>query len=163
MHGRRYDPEYTLIVDDILRHREFVKLDSFFHHTASILEHVKEVSWVTFRVCRALRLDYVSATRGALLHDFFLYDWRNYKRRGNRPNHGLNHPKVALTNSLKYFVLNDVEKDIILTHMWPKLFGFPRHWESWIVSFVDKYVTLAEFIRHAWCALLRFLTQRQTR
>ncbi len=161
MSNKHYDPEFVSIAKDILAHKEFRRLDSFFHHTTSILEHVKAVAWLTFRVCRALRLNYVSATRGALLHDFFLYDWHEYKRNGNQPNHGLNHPRVALKNSLKHFTLNELEQDIILKHMWPKLFGYPRHLESWIVSFIDKYVTITEFIAHGWQGLLRRLTGKR--
>ena len=31
-------------------------------------------------MAKKLGLDYVSATRGAMLHDLFLYDWRTPKK-----------------------------------------------------------------------------------
>jgi uncharacterized protein len=95
-----------------------------------------------------LKLDYQSAARGALLHDFFLYDWRNH----DVPDlpagkfHGIEHPKIALANAKKHFVLNDIEKDIVRKHMWPLTLVPPKYKESFIVSFADKYLASKEFV-----------------
>ena len=56
------------------------------------------------------------------------------------------HPKIALDNSMKYFVLNEVEKDIIVKHMWPLTLIPPKYQESFVVTFTDKYVSSKEFI-----------------
>jgi len=142
------DSEYNSIVKDILANAEFMKLDNFFHHNSSILEHAKVVSYVSYRICKYLNLDYVSAARGGLLHDFFLYDWRNHDEPELHRDryHGIEHPRIALENSMKHFTLNDVEKDIILKHMWPLTIVPPRYQESYVVTFVDKYVSSREFI-----------------
>jgi hypothetical protein len=77
---------------------------------------------------------------GALLHDFFLYDWRTSKGR----HHPSRHPGVALSNAHARFALNPVEEDIILTHMWPVAKPFYSFKESFLVSSIDKLVSTKE-------------------
>lgn len=82
--------------------------------------------------------------RGALLHDFFHYDWRVAKpRSGGR--HGFDHPREALENAEASFgPLSRVERNIVLRHMWP-LTPIPPHYpESIIVCMVDKAVSMGE-------------------
>ena len=40
---------------------------------------------------------------------------------------------------------NEVEKDIILKHMWPLTFKLPTYSESYIVTTADKYCATREF------------------
>ncbi len=138
--------EFRAIIADILANEEFQKLRNFRHHTTSIYAHALTVSYLSYRVAKHLGLDYRAATRGALLHDFFLYDWR---RDADRPYengmHGFKHPMVALDNARKNFSLSTMEEDIIKKHMWPLTITPPRYRESFIVSFVDKYVASKEF------------------
>jgi len=142
------EQEFNAIVSDILDNEEFLKLKNFFHHNSSIYEHARIVSYLAYRLCKYLNLDYTSAARGALLHDFFLYDWRNHDlpELAKDKYHGVAHPKIALNNALKHFKLNDLEKDIIVKHMWPLTLIPPRYQESYIVTFTDKYVASREFI-----------------
>lgn len=142
------EQEYMNIVSDILEHNVFMELKNYFHHNSSIYEHVKVVSYVSYRICKMLNLDYRSAARGGLLHDFFLYDWRNHDEPdlAKEKYHGMAHPKIALDNSMKHFALNDIEKDIIVKHMWPLTFIPPKYQESFVVTFADKYISSKEFI-----------------
>ncbi len=142
------DKEYISMVKDILMNSEFQRLKEFFHHNSSIYEHARRVSYVSYRICKFLNLDYRAAARGGLLHDFFLYDWRNHSEPelDAKKFHGLHHPKIALKNSMRYFALSDKEKDIIVKHMWPLTFTPPRYRESFVVTFVDKYLSSAEFL-----------------
>ena len=84
---------------------------------------------------------------GALLHDFFLYDWRNHDAPDlpREKYHGIEHPRIALKNAEKYFPLNEIERDIIVKHMWPLTLMPPRYKESFIVTFADKYLSSKEF------------------
>jgi uncharacterized protein len=134
-------------VEDILRHEEFLKLKNFFHHNSSIFEHAINVAYYSYRICKFLKLDHRSAARGALLHDFFLYDWRNHDVPDlpKEKYHGIEHPRIALENAEKHFKLNEVEKDIIVKHMWPLTIAPPRYKESFIVTFADKYLSSKEF------------------
>lgn len=154
--------EFLALVEDILENETFLKLNNYYHHSSSILDHSMTVSFWSYRVCKRLKLDYVSGARGALLHDFFLYDWRSYKKDPRNKNHGLQHPKTALANSHQYFEINHIEQDIILKHMWPKVFGMPRYWESVIVSVTDKVCACGEFARKAkrWAPLIAATTER---
>jgi len=149
MAGRTpFEKEYFETVQDILQHEEFLKLKNFFHHNSSIYEHVHDVAYFSYRICKYFKLDYRSAARGALLHDFFLYDWRNHDV-PDLPRdkfHGIAHPAIAVTNAKKYFVINDIEEDIIVKHMWPLTLVPPKYKESFIVSFADKYLSSKEFL-----------------
>ena len=147
--GRRpYENEYYEITKDIFEHEEFNSLKNYFHHNSSIYEHVKEVAYLSYRICKYLKLDYRSAARGALLHDYFFYNWRNHDEPHlhRRKFHGLEHPKIALNNAKRTFSLNKIEEDIIRKHMWPLTAMPPRYKESFIVSFSDKYLSSKEFI-----------------
>ena len=73
----------TFLVNSILTittNREFKKLAYFSHHIyTSRYQHSINVAYYTYKMAKALKLDYVSATRGAMLHDFFLYYWQDDK------------------------------------------------------------------------------------
>ncbi len=147
--GRKpFEAEYYETVRDILEHGEFQKLKDYFHHNSSIYSHVHDVAYLSYRISKFLKLDYRSTARGALLHDFFLYDWRNHDAPDlpREKFHGLEHPKIAVANAGKYFSLNDIEEDIIRKHMWPLTLVPPKYKESYIVSFTDKYLSSKEFI-----------------
>lgn len=149
MAGRTpFEKEYYETVQDILQHEEFQKLKDFFHHNSSIYAHVHDVAYLSYRICKYFKLDFRSAARGALLHDFFLYDWRNHDVPDlpREKFHGFAHPSIAVANAKKHFSLNDVEEDIIKKHMWPLTIVPPKYKESFIVSFADKYLSSKEFI-----------------
>jgi uncharacterized membrane protein len=142
------DREYFDLVKDILANNEFQRLKDFFHHNSSIYEHARKVSYLSYRISKYLNLDYRAAARGGLLHDFFLYDWRDHDEpdlaRGKF--HGLHHPRIALENAERHFAVSGIEKDIILKHMWPLTLIPPRYRESFVVTFVDKYLSSKEFV-----------------
>lgn len=156
------DLEYLEIVADILSNEDFLKLKEFPHHDATIYDHVRKVSYLSYRLCRNLNLDYRSAARGGLLHDFFLYDWKDSGPRPYRGGlHGFKHPRVALLNSMTHFNLNDIEYDIILKHMWPLTIKPPQYRESYIVSMVDKYISSGEFFNGVY-QLPRRIREKKT-
>lgn len=140
--------EYDAIVRDIAAHADVLRLKEFRHHNSSVFEHVQRVSYLSYRVCKTLGLDYTSAARGGLLHDFFLYDWHHHDVPDlpKETNHGVAHPKIALQNSQARFEVTATERDIILRHMWPLTMRPPAYKESYVVSFVDKYVAAAEYL-----------------
>lgn len=147
--GRKpVESEFYDIIKDIYEHEEVLKLKLHYHHNSSIYEHVMDVSYLSYKACKFLKLDYHSAARGALLHDFFLYDWRHHDVPDlpEEKYHGIEHPKIALANARKYFILNDIEKDIVIKHMWPLTLIPPKYKESFVVSFVDKYFASKEFV-----------------
>jgi len=136
---------YNNCVSDIANAPEVYMLDNFTQHmNTSRLKHSADVSYYSFLVCRALRLDYRAGARAGLLHDLFYYDWRAENHR--RGYHAKAHPKAALDNARKLSELSSVEEDAIVNHMWPITMHFPRYRESYVVSFVDKYCACREVI-----------------
>lgn len=145
---RPLEGEYKAAVADILADAEFKKLKLYHHHSSSIYAHACGVSYLSYKICKQLDLDWRSAARGGLLHDFFLYDWRHHDlpELDRRKFHGLEHPKIALNNAQARFRLNAVERDCIVKHMWPLTPLPPRHIESLVVSMADKYLASKEWI-----------------
>ena len=132
--------EYKEIVKDILNNREFKKIELCPHHKINRLVHSKRVSYYSYKICKKLGFDYVSAARG-LLHDFFLnkYNTKNSRKLL------ISHPSIALNNAKKHFVLSDKEKNIIKCHMFPvSISVFPKYRESVVVSLVDKVMWFYE-------------------
>lgn len=141
--------EFTRITHEILYHEEFLKLRDFHHHTHHIYDHVVRVAYLSYSAAKILGLDYVSTARGGLLHDFFLYDWRERKAQdAKRSQHGKEHPHIALANAKIHFSINEKEQDIIVKHMFPKAGSFYRYSESFVVSTMDKVSALYEYFLH---------------
>jgi len=138
-----------ILHEQILELMEYpnVKLmDTFIQHgDVSCLKHCISVAYFSYRYCkfRNLNIDYRSLVRGAMLHDFFLYDWHVEDK--TRKLHGFYHPIQALINAEKEFELTEVERNIIENHMWPlTLFHMPHCREAWIVCMMDKLCSLSE-------------------
>lgn len=85
--------------------------------------------------------------RGALLHDYFLYDWHKHPHVGITKLHGFRHPQRALENAEKEYNLTPRERDIIVKHMWPLTVLPPTCREAWIVTTADKWCSLLETFR----------------
>lgn len=144
--------EFNQIVYDIVNNSNVKALKEHMQHmNTSRFEHCKRVAYYTYLICKKWKLDYISAARGAMLHDFYFYDWRNKHVEGQKKFHAMRHPDIALTNALDLFELNDLEKDIIKKHMWPVTFILPAYKESFIVTFVDKYCATIEFFKFFKC------------
>lgn len=139
------DPIFQELILEIINHPEYEKLKEFHHHQNSTYYHNIKVAWLSYLVGRRLNLKLKDLVRGALLHDFFLYNWRKEKPEDGKL-HAFAHPKEALSNSKKHFApLTLIEEDIILKHMWPLTIIPPKYIESFLVCIVDKIVATKEF------------------
>lgn len=139
------------IVRDIIKNDTVQEMKKYRqHYNTSTFEHCFNVSFISYKICKKLHLDYKSTARAAMIHDLFLYDWRGgLKAEHFKDLHAFAHPKIALKNAEKLFTLNKKEKDIIVKHMWPvTLFHFPRYIESFIVTLVDKHSAIYESFKH---------------
>lgn len=132
------DNEYNLIVDNILKNEEFNKISKIEHHGITRLEHSLKVSYYSYRIAKKLKLNYVETARGGLLHDFFLSD--NNRSDKEKLVDTFTHPKKAAHKSDTIFKINDLEKDIIIGHMFPFYRAIPKYSESWIVNLTDKVI-----------------------
>lgn len=119
------------------------------HGSTSVYEHSVKVAYISLCLAKWLHLkvDPVSLMRGALLHDYFLYDWHE-KDRSHRL-HGFRHASTALRNAERDFQLNEVEKNIIARHMFPLNPIPPKYKEAWVVCLADKYCAFLETVRLA--------------
>lgn len=126
----------------ILEMRQYIQ-----HGSTSVFEHMLSVAYMSLRMSMFFRrkVNKTSMVRGALLHDYFLYDWHDKKARHKL--HGFYHPGVALKNAQEYLNLNDIEKDVVLHHMFPLTFPAPVTKEGFYVSCADKIVSLYETFR----------------
>ncbi len=137
---------------DILGSEEFLKLKEFIQHgNVTVYEHCIHVALCAIKINKAIyaKSKERELIRGALLHDYFLYDWHNADAPGNtHPKlHGFYHPGIALRNATRDFVLSEREKDIIKKHMWPLTVNPPRCREAWIVCLADKYASTLETLK----------------
>lgn len=137
------DLQYIKIVNNILNNEEFLKIKKIEHHGITRYDHSVKVSYYSYRIARALRLDYEEVARGGLLHDFFLSPEERTKK--DRVTSFFVHPKKAVKTAKNNFHLTKKEEDMIKAHMFPMSLSVPKYLESWIVSGVDKAVAFNEF------------------
>lgn len=143
--------EFFSIINDLVQNAKVQEMKVYNQHAhTSCYKHCMQVAYYTYIVCKKLNLDYISATRGAMLHDLFLYDWHNYIRKDKSWNgqHAFIHPKIALKNATEIFKLNNIEKDVIVNHMWPVTIKIPHYKETIVVTFADKYSACVETFHH---------------
>lgn len=133
-------------INQLLHQEEVHRMKDFVQHgKTTTFSHCLAVAYYSYLLALRLpiRFDTRSVLRGAMLHDFFLYDW-HIPDKSHRL-HGFVHPGFALRNAKKHFRLSKQEEEIIAKHMWPfTLFHLPCCREAWLVCFVDKYVSLVE-------------------
>lgn len=143
MRRSQYFEEFLGHVQDLLDHPLVQSMDRFEHHlNASCLDHSMGVAYGSFLVAKRLGMDARAVARGGLLHDFFLYDWRE---KGSHDGlHAFSHPRTAMENAMRYFDITPLEQEIIRTHMFPMGLRMPRHRESLTVCLMDKLCAVCE-------------------
>lgn len=144
---------------DLIKKSELEKMSVYIQHgDTSCLLHTAAVAYYSLWLVKKLNIkcDKAELIRGALLHDYFLYDWHDGAK--GRSVHGFTHPSAALKNADRDFKLSDRERDIIKKHMFPITVLPPSYRESWIVCCVDKACSLYEtFTRGSYPMLRRVL------
>lgn len=137
--------EFNSLIEDITNNKQFNKLNKELHHGITRYEHSMRVAKWTFKICNFFKIDGKNeVTRAALLHDFYINN--DLVSSSGAAKLG-EHPTKALENSLKYFSLNEIQQDIIKTHMFPCNLDVPKYKESWLVSGIDKAVSTYEMLR----------------
>ncbi|MYV16832.1 HD domain-containing protein [Furfurilactobacillus milii] len=140
----KQDSEYVALVSDLLARPEVQRLANFTqHHHSNRLEHSLGVSFDSYKIAKRRGWNYQAVARAGLLHDLFYYDWRTTKF--DLGTHAFIHPRVSLRNAEKITELSDMEKDIILKHMFGLTMAMPKYKESLLVSLVDDYEASHEY------------------
>lgn len=139
--------EYYSFVSDLIGHEAVLQMKQYMQHgNTSCFQHCVNVSYYNYRLCKFFSLNTRAAARAGLLHDLFLYDWHSYKKPKGKRFHVATHPKAASDNAAKFFLINDIEKDIIEKHMFPITFTLPKYKETVIIILTDKYCGLIETV-----------------
>ena len=123
------------------------KMQAYSQHRGNrTYRHSRNVAVSSFRLAQRLgwRIDEKALATGAMLHDYYLYTFKDEDISAWR--HCMTHPGRALANAQRIMPLNEREKNIIVSHMWPlTLFTLPKSKEALLVSLADKYCALREF------------------
>ena len=130
---------------DILNSRNFRRTKGYIQHgNMTVNAHVMNVARYSIALSENLHIpcNRRELIRGALLHDYFLYDW--HIKEPFRKAHGFSHAAVALQNAERDFQLNAVERDMIVKHMFPLNLTPPRYRESILVCIADKICAVYE-------------------
>ena len=147
----RFEPDDE-IYEDLLRYGRDI-IDSpgmqqskkFVHHgDVSVYDHSIHVAASCLAIARKLKwkVDERSLVRGALMHDYFQYDW--HERDNSHRWHGFIHARRAMKNAERDFSVNEVERNMIDTHMFPLNLRLPRYRESVILTIADKICSFQE-------------------
>ena len=73
--------EFENIIKDLTSNPTVQKMNQFKqHYNTSCYDHCLNVAFYSYIIAKKLGLNYKAVARGAMLHDLFLYDWRNSKK-----------------------------------------------------------------------------------
>ena len=143
------ETEYITAVRTVAGSKNLALEDGFTQHgNTTCLMHSLAVAYYSHKLTKKLwknKFSQKELIRGAVLHDYFLYDWHIKPFHEENGLHGFSHPLTAWQNAKKDYFLTPREEDIIRKHMFPlTLTKIPRYRESWIVTLVDKWLSLYE-------------------
>ena len=142
---------FRSVLGDYLQHPAVLRMRGYTAHgSISVYRHCVQVALKAYELNRDLHLnaDLHTLLVGALLHDFYLYDWhdRSYSWKIFTM-HGYTHPEAARKNAEEIFHVNEKVQKVIKCHMWPlTLRSFPSSKEAAIVCIADKICATKETV-----------------
>ncbi len=155
------DDFFLNIARKIIANPEYRSMKKYIAHGRySVYDHCIRVAIYSYSYARnkQLNIDYKSLIIGALLHDYYLYDW--HKAHEGHKLHGFRHPFIALAKARKTYKLNPKVCNMIRSHMFPLTFWtIPLSREAWILQMADKKCARLE---HKTVKLNRDIAKRKT-
>lgn len=143
-----YGNEYIDTMRALLSDERIRKMKDFRHHgNISTFDHSRRVARLSYILnkCLSLKCDPDTLLLGAMLHDYYLYDWHSDDWEHGL--HGFTHPETASKNAKEHFGVNGKTENVIRTHMWPlDPTKIPRSREAWLVCVADKLASLRETV-----------------
>lgn len=137
--------EFVRAVRGVIHTREYQSMKRIRHHVrGNAFEHSVRVAYLCYKHHKrfGMKTNLDELIRGALLHDYYLYD-RTEKK--DRRLHWLRHPHRALQNAERHYPsLTDRERDAIRRHMFPLTLIPPRTAAGWLVCFYDKVAAIGD-------------------
>ena len=145
--------EFLYLIRDILHTPHFRGTKHYRHHVrGSVFDHSLRVAYLCYRHAKRhpSRYNVAELVRGALLHDYYLYDWHDRKK-GTRL-HLFTHPRAALRHAkCDYPDLTPAQRDAILRHMFPLIPVPPHTRVGWLVCYYDKIAALCDYLgKNKW-------------
>lgn len=135
------------VLSELLEDHRIKQMKQYTQHgSITTYDHCRNVARLSQSINRRLRLnaDEDTLLTGAMLHDYFLYDWHKNPHDENGW-HGFSHADTALRNAMQDFPIDPQVGHIIRSHMWPlNITRIPRSREAWIVCLADKWVSARE-------------------
>lgn len=147
--NEKEEKRFTELAEKIINHPDYQKMKELIAHgRITVYQHSMDVARFCFR-CNSrmhLGIDEEELITGALLHDFYLYDWHNASIRVPLfKMHGYTHPSTACENARERFEINGRVRNVIKSHMWPlTLRSLPSNKAAWLVCMGDKIVATRE-------------------
>lgn len=138
---KRYK-KFDTIAKEFLGNEKFMRIQNERHHGITRYEHSMRVARNVYKLSKKLNLDYISATRAAIVHDFFVNEEFGINRGLIQ---GVVHPDIALANAKGEFKINEIEANAIEAHMFPLSTCLPNSKEAWCLTAVDKAVAIYEY------------------
>ena len=132
--------EFYYLIKDIISTDEYQSMKNIKHHKyTNAYMHSIRVAYLCYLhyLKHPDKYDLNTLLRGALLHDYYLYDWHD---KGNpKLRHCFVHPRRSYKNAIRdYKNINKKEKDMILHHMWPVTIIPPHTRCGWLIVRMDK-------------------------
>ena len=137
---------FKKVYSEIKANPRFKQCENYISHgTTSLKTHVIRVTLLALNLSEKfnIKVDKEQLIRGALLHDFYLYDWHDKKL---VELHGFRHPKKALKEALRDYDLTDKEKEMIKHHMFPFTYDAPQSKEAKLLCISDKLCAWGEMV-----------------
>lgn len=125
----------------------FDEMEQYMQHgTTTVRKHCINVAHVALFLTTkfGIEVDEEAMIRGCLLHDYFLYDWHDF--RIEYLIHGWTHPGKSMRNAIRDFGIGEIEQDVISHHMFPMTPFLPKTTEGWMIVFADKLCAGGETI-----------------
>ncbi|MDD3279293.1 MAG: HD domain-containing protein [Lachnospiraceae bacterium] len=138
------EKQFFEIVKTISEESVFSQTEQYIQHgVTTVYQHSLAVAYYSCWLAEHfhIQVQKKEMIRGALLHDYFLYDWHD---KCGRHFHGFTHPGCALRNASRDFRLTLREKDIIKKHMFPLTPIPPVYREGLLVCIADKVCSTYE-------------------
>lgn len=138
--------EFVRLIQDMIHSEEFKEMKKYRHHIkGSLYDHSVKVAYLCFKHHSRFgtKIDLKEFVRGALLHDYYLYDLHDESI--SHKFHWFKHPSKALENALnKYPALTETQQDMIKHHMFPITPIPPATKAGWLVCFYDKVAAISD-------------------